>query len=453
MMDRRGDTRNSACVDRTPRPASLLGRWHPRSSGNHTVSNADIQPASATRQPSYFPLLFASLICVGIGQTLIFAVLPPAARSLGLTEVQVGSIFTVSAVLWMLMSPFWGRRSDVVGRRPLILLGLGGYAASMIAFAIGLHISLAGRLSLLAAFVTLMAARSLFGLFGSAAMPAAQAYVADHTAPHQRAGRLAQLGAAFALGTIVGPVVVAVLLEFGLVAPFYAAGLLGALSVAAIALWLPHTRPVCRQQAAVRRLSPLDRRALPFLLVAVGQELTQSIALLAAGFYAMDVLAMAAAESAQAVGVMLMGEAAAMLVTQLVVIRLLQPSPRTMIAAGAALAAASFAAIVASRSYLPMFAAMTLLGVAFGLLRPGMMAGASLAVGVDEQGGVAGLMNATGGLAVTIAPFVGMSLYQFLPQAPYLLSLGLALAMLAAVFAHPRLRAADGRSEAQTTAS
>src|SRR5690606_5277849 len=151
---------------------------------------------------------------------------------------------------------------------------------------------------------------------------------------------------------------------------------------------------------------------------------------------------MGATESAQAVGVMLMGEAGAMLVTQLVVIRLLQPSPRAMIAGGAAIAAISFAAIVASRRYLPMFAAITLVGLDLGLLRTGMRAGAARAVAMGDDGGLAGLMTASGGLAVTIAPSVGMSLYQFLRQAPYLLSLGLALAILAAVFVHPRLRAA-----------
>ncbi|HEX5514014.1 MAG TPA: MFS transporter, partial [Gammaproteobacteria bacterium] len=91
---------------------------------------------------------------------------------------------------------------------------------------------------------------------------------------------------------------------------------------------------------------------------------------------------------------------------------------------------------------------ITLLGFAFGLLRPGVMAGASLAVGMDEQGGVAGLMNATGGMAVTFAPFIGMSLYQFLPQAPYAFNILLAIGLLLAAFLQPQLRAAGMRAEA-----
>jgi MFS family permease len=412
------------------------------------VSAAEPPKVARLRRPQPVLILFASLICIGIGQTLVFAVLPPAARNLGLSELQVGSIFTVSAVFWMVMSPFWGRRSDFWGRRPLILLGLGGYAVSMTAFAICLQISLAGWLALLPTYLGLIAARAIYGVFGSAAMPAAQAYIADRTAPHQRSSQLALLGAAFAFGTIIGPAVVATLLQFGFVAPFYGAGVLGLLSALLVAFCLPSERSLRLHTTVPTKLSPADRRVLPFLLAAVTVELLQSITMMAAGFYAMDVLGLDATQSARAVGVMLMGSAGAILLTQLVLIRLLQPSPRTMLRAGALIAMLGFTIVVASTTQALMFAAITLLGFAFGLLRPGVMAGASLAVGMDEQGGVAGLMNATGGMAVTLAPFIGMSLYQFLPQAPYAFNILLAIGLLLAAFLQPQLRSAGVRAEA-----
>ena len=234
----------------------------------------------------------------------------------------------------------------------------------------------------------------------------------------------------------------AALLGFGLVAPFYGAGVLALNSAATVALWLPDSKPMQRRPQTPPRLSPLDRRVRPFLLVAVVVELSQVIAMLAAGFYAMDVLRMEPTASARSVGIMLTGEAAAMLVAQLILIRLLQPSPRTMMVLGAGVGIVAFVIIVFSRTYLPMLAAMTLLGLGFGFLRPGFMAGSSLAVGVDEQGGVAGLMSATGGMAVIFAPFVGMSLYGLAPQAPYVVSAVLAAAVLLACFLHPQLRRA-----------
>jgi len=392
-----------------------------------------------------FLILFASLICIGIGQTLVFAVLPPAARNLGLSEVQVGTIFTVSAVLWMVMAPFWGRRSDKVGRRPMILLGLSGYALSMTGFAISLQLGLVGWLGVMPTYLALICSRSFYGLLGSATVPAAQAYVAERAPPHERGSRLAQLGAAFALGTIVGPAVVSGLLWAGLVAPFYAVGLLAFLGVLAVARWLPEERTVLRQREIAEKLSPLDRRVLPFLLIAVAVELSQSTAMLSAGFYTMDVLGLSSNASARAVGVMMMGMAGAVLITQMIIIRVLQPAPRTMIGVGAGIAMLGFTTVVLSRSVPMMFAAMAMLGFAFGLMRPGVMTGASLAVSLDEQGGVAGLMSSTGGTGVILAPFVGLPLYQLFPQAPYLLSLTLVTGVLLSAWLHPRLQAAAAR--------
>lgn len=397
------------------------------------------EPAAGQRRHAFL-ILFASLVCVGIGQSLVFAVLPPAARDLGLSEVAVGGIFTVSAALWMLMSPVWGRVSDRWGRRPVILLGLGGYALSMTAFAASLQIGLAGWLALLPTYLLLIAARSLYGLLGSAAVPAAQAFVADRTAAAERASQLAQLTAAFSLGVIVAPVVVAALVGIGLAAPFYAVGLLGFVSMLVVALWLPEARAPRQHRRPGARLRALDARVRPYLLVAVALEISQAVAMMAAGFYAIDVLGLSATESARLVGVALMGTAAAILFAQLVVIRLLRPAPRSMIGFGALAGVGGFALIVAAGAYPALFAGMLVLGLGLGLLRPGVMAGASLAVGVDEQGGVAGLMNATGGFGVIVAPFVGMSLYQFLPQAPYLLCLALFVLVLLAAWRHPRLR-------------
>lgn len=407
--------------------------------------DTDVAVPAPARGWKPFLILFASLICIGIGQTLVFAVLPPAARDLGLSEVQVGTIFTVSAILWMVMAPFWGRRSDVVGRRPMILLGLSGYAVSMTAFAVSLQLGLAGWLGLIPAYVALIVSRSFYGLLGSAAVPAAQAYVAERAAPHERGSKLAQLGGAFALGTIVGPAVVAALLGLGLVAPFYAVGFMAFLGVLAVARGLPEDPRYRLQRVVSEKLSPTDSRVLPFLLIAVAVELSQSTAMLTAGFYTMDVLGMSSTESARAVGMMLMGTAGAVLFTQMIIIRLLQPAPRTMIGIGAGVAVLGFLIIVFSRSYPAMFTAMTMLGFAFGMMRPGVMTGASLAVSLDEQGGVAGLMSSTGGTGVILAPFVGMPLYQFLPQGPYMLSLLLAGGVLASAIMHPRLRAAAAR--------
>jgi len=79
-----------------------------------------------------FAILFVSLMCVGAGQSILYAILPPISRQLGLSEVQVTAIFAVSAAIWVFSSPFWGRRSDLMGRKPVMLLGLLALALKLI---------------------------------------------------------------------------------------------------------------------------------------------------------------------------------------------------------------------------------------------------------------------------------------------------------------------------------
>src|SRR5262249_60742154 len=96
------------------------------------------------------------------------------------------TIFATSATLWVFVSPKWGRRSDVVGRRPVILIGLLGFALSMAMLATMIEIGLAKWLPVVAVYPLMVASRCLFALFGSGTGPASQAYVADRTTRAER---------------------------------------------------------------------------------------------------------------------------------------------------------------------------------------------------------------------------------------------------------------------------
>ncbi len=399
---------------------------------------ADADPARSHRRA--FVLLFVCLISVGMGQSLMFAVLPPVARNMGLSELQVGAIFAVSAVLWVLASPVWGRRSDAWGRRPVIITGLCGYSASMVAFGICVQAGMSGWLALLPAYALMIASRAIFGLFGSATVPAAQAYIADRTAPADRAARLTVLGAAFGLGVTLGPGLVSLLLPLGFVAPFYAVSLLGLLSAIAVGVWLPERVTPREHRQVPARVRALDPRVRPFLLVGIIMGISQASTMQTAGFYAIDVLGMSVAESARSVGLALMGTAGCAMFAQLVVVRRLRPLPRTMMGAGAACGLVAFTMLVFGNSYPMMVSALMMLGFTFGMTQPGAVAGASLSVGMDQQGAVTGLMNTTGAIGVIFAPFVGMPLYQLMPQAPYMLNTLMAVAAIGIVLFHPRIR-------------
>ena len=56
--------------------------------------------------------LKSGLFAVGLGMSFVYAIIPPLARDLGLSEIQASFIFSLSAVAWAMTSAPWGRASD-----------------------------------------------------------------------------------------------------------------------------------------------------------------------------------------------------------------------------------------------------------------------------------------------------------------------------------------------------
>ena len=128
-----------------------------------------------------FRVLFLGMFAIGTGQTLFIAVLPPYARGLGLSEVQVGFIFSLSALGWMIMSPFWGKKSDYLGRKSIIILGLIIYSITTILMGVEFRLNELGAINLPTLFGLLILNPGCYGFLGSGAHSASMAYVADRT--------------------------------------------------------------------------------------------------------------------------------------------------------------------------------------------------------------------------------------------------------------------------------
>ncbi len=384
-----------------------------------------------------FGILFFCLLCLGMGQSLFFAVLPPVARDLGLTEVQVGAIFSLSALLWVVTSPFWGRTSDVWGRKSIMLIGLCGFGTSTIGFAVFIWMGMAGMIGLSLLFPLLVGVRAIFGAFGSGTMPASQAYVADRTTRAERASGVATIGAAFGMGTVIGPGVAAALIVFGLLAPFFVVGTLAFLSALAIWILLPErTRPRERQDKK-HRLKMLDKRVWPFLTVGVLMAMGQSIVVQVSAFYFQDTLKLSVADAAQLVGIGMMAMAMSTLFAQLVLIQRMNLSVQTMLRGGTVIMIIAFGLMIAGGNYATLVMALVASGLGFGLLRPGLSAAASLTVEPDEQGSIAGFIGSTAAIGHVLNPFIALPLYQIMPQAPFILAACLMVVMGIFIMLHP----------------
>jgi len=386
-------------------------------------------------------LLFVCLIANGLGQTLMFAILPPLARDLGLSEFQVGSIFAVSATIWVFSSAFWGVRSDYWGRRPVILIGLAAFGVSTMGFASVMQFGLWGLTAPMATYALLVATRSIYGIFGAGSYPAAQAYIADRTSAEERTEGMAMLNAAFGLGAAIGPGVGAALIIFGEVAPLYFVAFLAFVSAAAIWILLPErSRP--RKREEVKHLSWFDPRVVPFIVFAIVQGTAGAIPIQTIAFIIRDTLHLSTSETQQLTGVALMGSAIATLFAQFVLVQRFKLTTQFLIYAGILVALVSNILVIVAPNYGLIAFALVLSGLGFGMLRPGIAAAASLAVSPDEQGAVAGLTSGAGASGFIFAPLIGNALYGVAPALPYWLGTALLAGLFIYAFTNRRLKIA-----------
>ena len=169
-------------------------------------------------------------------------------------------------------------------------------------------------------------------------------------------------------------------------------------------------------------------------------QAVQATTAITLAFFLQDTLGLSADKTGQYAGLGFMALAGAGLLAQLVLVQRLRWTPSVMIHVGLPLSLAAFVLISFEPGYALNLVGLAMLGVGLGLVRPGNAAGASLSVGSEEQGAVAGLLGAIGVLGNVFGPLLGTSLYSLTPIAPFLLNAVIMAAGLTFSLAHPRLR-------------
>jgi MFS family permease len=362
-------------------------------------------------------VLILALMATGIGQSLVFAILAPLGREVALSELQITSIIAISALVFALASPHWGRLSDRVGRKPIIITGLLGYTVGTLVFTSVFYAGLAGLLGGTLLYGVALLARCAQAVIMSATSPATTAYAADHSGTEYRTRTMARLGTANSMGTILGPAVSGALATFGLLAPLYFAAALAA--SAALLIWrkLPRTpqRDLVPRHLRVR-LRFADRRVRHLLATTVGLFVGFSGIQQTLGFTLQDKLELTGIQTAQMTGAALMISAAFTFLIQVTVMQRFKLEPGQFIRLGL-LAMLFGAAILASADHFPLLAVgMAFIGTGLGLTMPAIAAGASLAVAPDEQGAVAGLVSACPAIGFVVGPICAGALYQVHPS-------------------------------------
>src|SRR5512133_1474515 len=170
-----------------------------------------------------------------LGFGMVIPVMSLYAKKLGASEAETGWLSTGYSAMQFVFAPIWGRLSDRVGRRPVLLVSIAMTAVAFVIYGIA------------DSFAILLASR-LFAGIATANIGIAQAYVADVTPPEGRARGMGVIGAAFGLGFVLGPAVSGFLAQHSLALPgFVAAALAAANGVAAFfILPEPEHRTVAR---------------------------------------------------------------------------------------------------------------------------------------------------------------------------------------------------------------
>jgi MFS family permease len=388
------------------------------------------------------PLLGAIFLTVFldlVGFGLVLPFLAEEARDGFHTSAFVGTLLgAVYSLMQFLFVPVWGRLSDRIGRRPVMVSSVAATCIGMTGLGLGLaygdHVA------------WLFAARIFSGI-ATANLGTASAYIADVTPPEERARGMGLIGMAFGLGFILGPALGGALSDVtingrhGPVACFVAAGL-SVVNFAWVQLGLAESLPPDRRARTKRRLVPLDLGAAraAFALPGVGVAILVNFVIVLSftnldqtfRYYTKDLFEMSSVET----GLLL---AAIGVVAAFVQGALIRPLTRRfreapLIVAGVLLQGIAFAGFAAAPDYGPaaLYAAGACLALGNGLTQPCVSAYISKRAGSRAQGNTLGTNQSLSSLARTIGPAMGGWLYGSLgPRTPYTAAaIGMGLALL-----------------------
>ena len=366
------------------------------------------------------PILFLVMFLVMVGFGIIIPVIPFYAEEIGATPTQLGLLMAVYSLMQLLFAPMWGRISDRVGRKPVIMIGILGLSLSFFLMAISTQLWM------------LFAARIIGGLLSSANMPTVMAYVADITSEEDRGKGMGIIGAAVGLGFIFGPAIGGVFSQASLNTPFYLAGATSFITFLFVTFVLKESLSVeQRNSQAKEKASLLKAFSGPLSMLFVLQLFVSlSLSGLEATF------AYFAAERAGLGSVelgyifMIMGLAGAIVQGGLVGRMTKKFGEGAVIQLGIIISALGFGLILLTEGFGTAALFLTIFGIGNGLIRPSV---SSLLTkkSTTGHGSTTGLLSSFDSLGRIIGPPLGGLLFTIAIGMPYIS--GIVLSMVALI--------------------
>lgn len=399
-----------------------------------------VEASEPRKVPGLGPIFLIVFLDI-LGFSLVLPFLAAEARAtFGTSELTGTLLASIYSLMQFVFVPVWGRTSDRIGRRPVLLWSVAATGLGMA----GLGIALLRA----DAIGWLFVARAASGI-ATANLGTASAYIADVTTPEERSRGMGLIGVAFGLGFILGPGIGGTLSTITIggragAVPCFCAAALSLVNLVWTFVGLRESLPPERRSQTGRSLVPFNVRAardafaLPGVAQAIAVNFTITVSFTVLDqtfrFFNEDMFGMTAKETGLTLA--FVGVVAALV--QGGVIRPLSKrfDEPPLIRAGSAIQALSFALIAASPMFgrSMLYAACGLLAVGNGMTQPTVGALVSKRADPQNQGATLGTNQSFAALARTFGPAVGGLLYQHGARTPYAASAaGMVVATLIAL--------------------
>ncbi|MCE9593959.1 MAG: MFS transporter [Planctomycetes bacterium] len=412
---------------------------------------AEPRPQAAGRSPLIFIFLTVFIDLLGFG--IVIPLLPIYSKAYGASEAQLGLLFGCFSGMQFLFAPMWGRVSDRIGRKKVLVGGLLGTAAAYLIFGFSDQVALVvsrawpGEAPPIESLTlgVLFASRLLGGFFG-ANVSTASAFIADVTTPENRAKGMGLIGAAFGLGFTIGPAVGGELSQVSIELPGIVAA---ALSLSAAIFGWVKLHEVARAPGKNSRVYSLDQVRGAWADPRIGWALSMGfLAVLAfSAFEAMFILfglakfptyfgmerAIAHATrddmfaAARYAGRYLFVVGMISAVIQGGLIRRLVPryGETRLAVAGPVLLGLGLMIVGFAPTFVWVIVGCVVLPFGFGLNNPSVSSLVSRASPADQQGAYLGLQQSLASLARMLGPpLAGVAFVRFGPSAPFFSAAG-----------------------------
>ncbi len=340
--------------------------------------------------------LFGVIVLDLIGFGVVMPILPFYAEQYGANATVLGSLLAVYALMQFFFAPFWGRLSDRLGRRAVLIITVIGGGISLVI--LGLAHSL----------VMIFIARILSGVC-AANISVATAYVGDVTDERNRASGMGMIGAAFGIGFVMGPALAGVLSPYGYSVPIFVAAALNLINVLQIIFRLPEPERHHEQLPTSTRRQlfaiPLVRR-MSIMNFFFTMGITQLESVLA--FFLMD----AFGYDAHHVAYLFVYIAVIMTIVQGGLIRRLKRVPEQyLLQTGVILLAVALLFLPRVSILSSLLIVLAMLSFGRGIAQPAMLSIVSKGGESTERGGIMGTYQSAASLARVVAPALAGFMY------------------------------------------